>query len=206
MRICDKCYKEHDGTYGSGKYCSIKCANSRNFSEESKKKKSLANKGKKSWNKGIKWGTIESECLYCGKNITHWKSTPKKYHPECWLKSSGGVRKGAGNGKSGWYRGHWCDSSYELVWVIYQLDHDRPFERNKEKFPYIWEDKERMYIPDFIQNGELIEIKGYVNNQTKIKLNLINNLKVLFREDLKKEFEYVISKYGKNFIKLYDKI
>jgi len=204
MGICIKCNKEHDGTFGSGKYCSISCANSRIFNEKSKKIKSLANKGKEPWNKGKNWSHEISKCLYCGLDIKHRKSTPKKYHSECWLKSSGGVRKGAGVGKSGWYKGYWCDSSYELAWVIYQIEHNLPFERNTKKYSYFWDGKTRDYIPDFIQNDEIIEIKGYVNEQTKIKLNTLTNLRILFRKDLEKEFQYVISKYGKNFISLYE--
>jgi hypothetical protein len=205
MNICIKCGKEHEGTFGSGKYCSINCANSRTFSEKSKKVKSLANKGNIPWNKGKKLGFVKSKCLHCGLDIEHRRSTPKKYHSECWLKSAGGVRKGAGVGKSGWYKGYWCDSSYELVWVIYQLEHNKPFERNTKKYSYFWDGKIKYYLPDFIQNGEIIEIKGFVNEQTKVKLETIKDLKILFREDLEKEFEYVESKYGKNFISLYDK-
>ena len=47
---CKKCGKEHDGSFGSGDFCSRACANSRIFSEESKKKKSDALKGKPSNN------------------------------------------------------------------------------------------------------------------------------------------------------------
>ena len=36
--ICLKCGKDHDGTFGSGKYCSRSCANSRIHSSETKKK------------------------------------------------------------------------------------------------------------------------------------------------------------------------
>lgn len=41
MKICPKCKGEHEKT---GVYCSRSCANSRVFSEESKRKKSIANK------------------------------------------------------------------------------------------------------------------------------------------------------------------
>lgn len=204
MKKCIKCNKEHNGDFGSGKYCSRSCANSRTFSEESKKKKSLANKGNSSWNKGKKLRWETSICLHCGGDIHHSKSTPKKYHAECWLKVSGGLRKGSGRGKSGWYKGHWCDSSYELAWVIYQLEHNQPFERNKVRYEYNWNGKTKEYIPDFIQNEEIIEIKGYLTEQTKAKLKVVPNLKVLFRKDLEKEFKYVESKYGKDFTYLYE--
>jgi hypothetical protein len=39
-----KCNKEHDSSYGSGKYCSRKCANSRKWLDADKLKKSVAAK------------------------------------------------------------------------------------------------------------------------------------------------------------------
>ena len=48
---CLKCGKLHDGNYGSGKYCNVKCANSRVRSEEVKKKISEGVKKSKSWEK-----------------------------------------------------------------------------------------------------------------------------------------------------------
>jgi hypothetical protein len=38
--ICEKCGKEHDGSFGSGRFCSKSCANSRKHSEESRLKTS----------------------------------------------------------------------------------------------------------------------------------------------------------------------
>jgi len=190
--------------FGSGKYCSRSCANSRTFSDESKKKMSLANKGNLPKNKGKKLRWEISNCLHCGGDIHHYKSTPKKYHAECWKSASGGLRKGSGRGKSGWYKGYWCDSSYELAWVIYQLEHNRPFNRNKIEYEYQWNGKIRKYLPDFIQNNEIIEIKGFMTEQTKVKLKSVPNLKILFKSDLKIEFDYVETKYGKNFIELYE--
>jgi hypothetical protein len=202
---CIKCNKEHDGSFGSGKYCSRVCANSRTFSAEAIEKKRKSALNQIPWNKGLETKWEITKCEYCGNDIKHRISQPKKYHADCWKLSSGGYRKGSGIGKSGWYRGYWCDSSYELAWVIYQLEHNLPFSRNKQRFFYEWLGKSKYYIPDFLQYGELIEIKGYVDLQVEAKLKSAPNLKVLFREDLNKEFEYVENKYGKDFIKLYEK-
>jgi hypothetical protein len=206
MKKCIKCDKEHNGSFGSGKYCSRRCANSRTFSEEAKTKKSIANKNNVPWNKGKKFKqTLEKTiCCHCGLEIEHYKSKPRKYHAECWLKESGGQRKGSGRGKSGWYNGYWCDSSYELAWVIYQIEHNILFERNKDSFEYVWEGKKRKYFPDFIQDNIFIEIKGFVTEQTKAKFESVPNLKILTKKDLEKEFHYVENKYGKDFIKLYE--
>lgn len=203
---CFKCKKSHDGSFGSGKYCSKSCANSRTFSEESKLKKSNSNKGNIPWNKNKRNTWLSIECEVCSLPVHYMKCRPKKYHSECWLKNSGGYRKGSGIGKKGWYKGYWCDSTYELVWIIFQLDHEIPFERNKTKFEYTYENKLRHYTPDFIQDGKFIEIKGYLNKEIETKHKSVPDLIVLFKNDLKKEFEYVISKYGKNFVDLYDNI
>ena len=203
MKQCPKCKIEHNKP---GIFCSRVCANSRIFTEEAKQKKRLAALGKSPSNKGKKieerW--TSSECVYCKGVITHSKLNPRKFHKDCWNKVSGGYRKGSGVGKSGWYKGYWCDSSYELVWVIYQIDHNIPFTRNKQGYDYVWNGKTHKYFPDFVQNGAIIEIKGFVNDQTKEKLKSVPNLLVLFKEDLEKEIAYVQAKYGKNFIELYE--
>lgn len=38
--ICERCGKEHDGSFGSGRFCSRSCANARTRTEESRKKTS----------------------------------------------------------------------------------------------------------------------------------------------------------------------
>lgn len=63
-------------------------------------------------------------------------------------KLSGGLRIGSGRGKKGRYKGHWCDSSWELAWVIYNLEHNISFERNHIGFNYQYKGQERKYYPD----------------------------------------------------------
>jgi len=207
MSNCKKCGCEFIPSKGLLNYCSLKCRNSRIFSDESKKKKRDANLNLIPWNKGKKWGKgeiVSSTCLSCGMNILHMSYKKRKYHAECWLKSSGGYRKGSGVGKKGWYKGYWCDSTYELAWVVYNLDHNNHFTRNIKKYEYFWNNKKRTYTPDFIKDGEIIEIKGYLDEVSDLKVKLIPNLKILFKEDLLQEFEYVEGKYGKNFTYLYE--
>lgn len=36
--ICERCGKEHDGTFATGRFCSKSCANKRNFTDEIRKK------------------------------------------------------------------------------------------------------------------------------------------------------------------------
>ena len=108
-----------------------------------------------------------------GIRVAHFKG--KKHTPETIAKlkqNSGGIRKGAGRGKSGWYKGYWCDSTWELAWVIYHIDHNIPFTRNVISFPYEWENETHAYHPDFRYiDGTFIEVKGYITEHTKAKFN-----------------------------------
>ena len=59
MKDCEQCGKEHDGKFGSGKFCSRGCANKRSITGEKCRKTSETLKRKyangeiKVWNKGI---------------------------------------------------------------------------------------------------------------------------------------------------------
>jgi hypothetical protein len=121
-------------------------------------------------------------------------------------KKSGGLRKGSGRGRKGTYKGFWCDSSYELAWVIFHLDHKIEFTRNTKKFKYLYKDvEEKNYIPDFIKNGIYYEIKGYANDTLEWKKKYFPyELEVVFEKDMYYIFDYVYDKYGKNFISLYE--
>lgn len=116
----------------------------------------------------------------------------------------GGYIKGSGNGKKGWYKGFFCDSSWELAYVIYCLDHSIPIKRNREKRFYEYQGKKKVYIPDFVVSSELIEIKGFKSDEWDAKLKHNQDVKVLYKEDLEHVFEYVKTTYGKNFLNMYE--
>lgn|GEM_PF-2084494 len=120
---------------------------------------------------------------------------------------SGGCRKGSGRGRSGWYKGIWCDSSWELAWVLYNIDHNIKFKRNKLRFTYEYKGKQHQYIPDFMLNeNTFIEIKGYITDEVKAKIACIPDkytLVILQKTEMKSILQYVRKKYGERFIKLY---
>jgi hypothetical protein len=220
---CENCNKLHEGKYGSGRFCCEKC--SRSFSslknrDEKNKKISLSLKGRfigelssayKKWkDKGDKIGI----CPICNKEFN--KSRKKIFcSRECYLndvdfkykkKVPGGYRKGSSRGKSGYYKEYWCDSSYELAFVIYNIDHNIKFKRNKEGFPYVHEGVIRRFFPDFKNETQYFEIKNFHSSETDSKIKYFPfKIEVLYKEDLKKEIlPYVINKYGKDFINLYE--
>jgi hypothetical protein len=121
------------------------------------------------------------------------------------LRGYGGYIPGSGRGKQGRYKGIWCDSSWELAWVIYHLDHDIKFERNTEKFEYQFDGAKHLYTPDFKINDNYIEIKGFRTVQVNEKINqFTKNLIVLEERELTPILKYVIEKYGKDYIRLYE--
>ena len=206
MKCCKKCGNEFIPSKGLVNFCSLQCRNSRNFSNESISKKRNSNLNQTPWNKGLKNKWSKTSCLLCGEVIHHPNSKPKKYHPECWLKASGGYRKGSGVGKKGWYKGYWCDSSWELAWVIFNLDNNIIFSKNSKKFSYTYKGKTKNYIPDFLlESGKYIEIKGYFTEEVREKIKQFPHIIEVF--DLKKMkpiIEYVELKYGKDFGRLYE--
>ena len=121
---------------------------------------------------------------------------------------SGGYRQGSGRSKSGYYKGIFCGSTYELCWVIYSIDHQILFKR----FSGFLENCGVKYYPDFLlaDGNTIIETKGYelqesVDKKTKVAESFGYVVKVLRKDDLQFAFDYVINTYGtKKFYDLYD--
>ena len=108
----------------------------------------------------------------------------------------------------GTYKGFECDSSYELAFVIYNIDHNIIFDRNLTSFEYNYENQLHKYFPDFVlADGTFIEVKGRITDKDLAKWQDFpadKSLKILDREAIKPYLDYCISTYGKDFIKLYD--
>lgn len=223
----------------SGKGCCSKSVNScpekRRKDSLSKKGKPFSGKpyweiptcNYKSWNTGLKKDTNDkllsigkkvSEKLKNNPNVTGKGKTDENENlrrikiSETMKKnpSSGGIRKGSGRGKKGWYKGFWCDSSWELAWVIYNIDNQIVFERNNLGFEYNFSGKTHKYYPDFKIGETYYEIKGRrsyekLDDENKNKISSFqHNLVVLYEGEMKPYLDYVIKKYGKDFIKLYE--
>lgn len=148
-------------------------------------------------------------CEFCEKEIDlSDKKNSIRYHSECrWNKRGHEPRKGSSRGKCGWYEGYWCDSSWELAYVIYNLEHNIRFKRNKKGFNYFYKNKWRKYYPDFVIADKLyVEIKSYIEETTLAKKqHFKGNLIIITKGKIEKYLNYCINKYGKNFINLYDK-
>lgn len=189
-------------------YCSRSCAikhNRKLFGVKGGFKKGMVNC--KGWHTPI---LINKVCSHCNKEfVVHSYESKRKFCSRMCSNvgrtNLGGVREGSGRHKSGWYKGFYCGSSWELVWVIYNLEHGVKFDRNEEGFDYEFNNKVCKYYPDYIIGNEYFEIKGYKRDNDEFKWKSFpHKLNILFKNDLKNMFEYVITKYGKNFIELYE--
>lgn len=160
---------------------------------------------------------LSKNCLNCNNLFTPIHDKRKCCSRACyriWIKNSGymkgkggGFREKSGRGKQGWYKGYFCNSSWELAWVIYNLENNISFIRNKDGFKYIFENKEYKFYPDFYLPNEnkYIEIKGYKSSKYDSKVSQFPyKIDTLYKKDMDKYIDYTIKKYGKKFINLYE--
>lgn len=168
------------------------------------------------WNKGLTKDTDERVRKGAESNLGKSKPTSD----EAKIKISASVTKAYADGRLGkrlhrvkhdrnyygTYRGFECDSSYELAFVIYNLDHNISISRNHDYFEYMFENKKHKYFPDFIIDNVYYEIKGRVTSKDKAKWQQFpkdKKLVVITGEHIKKYIDYSKNTYGK-FIDLYD--
>lgn len=221
---CPKCNLEHNN---KGKYCSRKCANSRQWSEADKLKKSISSNNSlkvqlaKEAQKGKKKGPMSDDIkekirkttkkqYQEGRKVkprTITEELKRKLREHALRRNFGGYNPNSiKKHKKGKYKNYWCDSSWELAFVIYNIDHEIKFERNNKKFKYYLYNSKRNFIPDFLlEDGTYVEIKGYVGVEAKAKIEQFKEkLEVIDSQKIKKYLEYVQEKYGKDFTNLYE--
>ena len=213
MLICEFCKKECKNPGGLAVHKSS-CKLNENRIYRTRSPSAGARKGSIAWNKGLSGARfalsdetkqkLSKSCSGRAKNPLAEIERKRKISEKAKI-LNGGYRQGSGRGKKGWYKSFFCDSSWELAYVIYCLDHSINISRNTTIRLYEYEGKIRKYIPDFIVDGKLIEIKGYSSPQWKAKLFANPDVIVLHESDLTDVFDYVTRTYGKDFIRLYGK-
>lgn len=229
QHYCECCGKLMIEKFGSGRFCSRACANSHKHSEETKQK--ISNKLKvvasgcvlKSKQNSIeiieKYKKSPKYCVICGKELTYNQRFNKTCCEKCKnellrqtttaaVKLHGGNLNSTRNAKYGTYNGIECDSSYELAYVIYCIDHNISIKRNNQGFKYTYQGEPHIYYPDFIVNNTYIEIKNYWTEQVQAKIDCFPknlNYQIIYKNKIKKYINYCKKVYGNNFTELYDK-
>lgn len=154
------------------------------------------------------------ETLYCyekkgehGRICCSWKCYQTLIKSGYLKGKSGGYRERGGRGRQGWYKGYYCHSTWELAWVIYNLEHGIPFIRNTLGFDYVLNGETHKFYPDFILNdGQYVEIKGWDNGTVTAKLSQFPyKLVVLRGKEMTPYIQYAQEKYGKTLHTLYEK-
>lgn len=108
MYICENCGKEHDGTYGSGRFCSKECSSVRHFSKDAieKIRKSLLGKHCKR-NKKL--------CDKCGKEIS--LSNFKRHYDSCNNKQPHKKINESWKQENGLYKCPHCEKEYKKTGI-----------------------------------------------------------------------------------------
>ena len=159
----------------------------------------------------VKQGMINSNYVPTGRALTEEKEQIRRQKLSAVAKERnlGGYVQGSGRGKKGWYKGFFCDSTYELVYVIFNLDNDIPFKKCQKVYQYLIDGKTHNYHPDFeLADGTLVEIEGYHNSLVDIKAAAVKDTKIdiLYESDLKYAFDWVENHYAyKELADLYEK-
>ena len=202
--LCSRCGLPKSYGKKNNKFCSRKCANGRGPALESTKIKiSKSLKGNVPSNKGKEMKLRELRfCKTCNSKFKVIETSSKVYcsakcNPNC-----GGYRKGSGKSKSGYYNGIFCGSTYELLWVMYNIHRNINFERFDGYIEYVLGGVTRKYFPDFIQDNNIIEIKGYHTEIVDIKSDAAKdkgyNIHVLYQKDLEEQFKWFAETYPKH--------
>lgn len=204
MNVCLYCQRTFSNKGGLGSHQPF-CKANPDRVQRNKSPNAHRRKGSEPWNKGVVGAQVAWNKGLTGlKGTPHTEKTKQRLSEVAKERKLGGYVQGSGRGKKGWYKGFFCDSSWELAYVIYCLEHNIKIVRNTEKRQYTWKNRVKNYIPDFIVEGSLVEVKGYKTEQWLAKIKANPDVKVLYEQELKPVLDYVKNKYGKNFIDLYE--
>lgn len=182
--------------------------------------KNHQNKVVKELERKLEWESTTHYCERCGKELPHEYEAifatgrfcsracaNARNHSED-TKAKIALRSNI-NGKAnrslnGYYKGYYCASSYELIFLVYCLDHNIKIERNEFTFKYEYDGKTHIYNPDWYlpETDTIIECKGKTNHYNEEIVNiksrsvLGHNYIVLYEEDLKDYWNYCKEVYG----------
>ena len=226
---CLHCHSRISFKQKINKFCSSKCAATFNQKEGGHRKWTDEDKNKQSYllkNKPIPsnrkiYDTVIRKCPICSSDFSIKEYSKKECCSRiCSYKhikqtgkfkgKMGGFRLKGGRAKTGWYKGVFCGSTYELAWVITNLDNNVDFKRNLIGFPYTNSKGERRkYYPDFYLPLEdcYVEIKGYREKEFNNKqCSFPHKIKIIEKDEIKSIVSSVKEKYfTKNLQDLYEK-
>ena len=162
----------------------------------------------------LEWESTKHYCEHCGKELPHKYediyatgrfcnqscANARNHSEETLIKIALNSNIKGKNKRSlnGYYKGYYCASSYELIFLVYCLDHNIQIERNKFTFPYEYNNKQHIYLPDWYlpETDTIIECKGsgplVDEKEVILKKNSVlgHNYKIYYEDDLLSYWEY----------------
>ena len=178
---------------------------------------SLESKEKMAWSSGLTTKTDsriktrpELVGIRFGMSLTgHTEQSKEKIRIKRLKKIESGDFDSSGRkGHRGYYNGIYFHSSWELAFYVYQNEiNQKIIYRNKDvRIKYQSDGQDFIYIPDFVIDNQLYEIKGYLfgpRDHDKYQQSK-NMVRYIFKEDMQICINYCIEKYGSKFwINLY---
>lgn len=205
------------------KFCSSSCSAS--FSNKNRVVKysveglksllesALINFKKTKRNKGVFKEYINT-CNYCSKifSTTYKNKNNKNCSKKCkdsWH-SLNNFRQNKTLGKCGYYKGIYCGSSWELAFLVYNLDLRKDIKRCDLKFRYKIGEKEHFYFPDFLMNEKIYEVKGRESEDVALKTKAVIDdgyeIEIVRKKEIMPIINLLKKKYNvKDIVELYDK-
>ncbi len=115
-------------------------------------------------------------------------------------KESVRIKRHGSWGRTGYYKGIYCQSTYELAFAIWAIEEGKPIQRCRLKIPYLFENRIRKYNPDFEITGKIYEIKGFEDETVEPKLIAAYEqgieINYIGESDIGYYFEYAVEKFG----------
>lgn len=208
QRTCEKCQQSYSTSagWGSKRFCSRACANSRIKSQAQKelaRQQMLGRKlGPESIQKGIATKRARGHlskphpCIVCSSLI--FKSGKRTCSRSCWIESKRSYalkQEKHGGGHKGRYKGIPCDSTYELAFLIWNLDNGVDIARCNSTYQYTYKGKNSQYRHDFVVSGQDVEIKGFMSARAQSKLEQNPHVFVVDKVAIKPFILYVKQTY-----------
>lgn len=223
-KICKSCNCCMSYEKRRNKFCSKSCSVS--FSNKTRKviyseegMKSLIEnilKNKKILQANRKKGNTEykKNCTICNNIfvVTCKNKNKKTCSNKCLKKyqSLNNAREGNIKTKWGYYKGIYCASSWELAFLIHNLDLCKEIKRCELTFGYELKGEEHLYFPDFMMDGIIYEVKGRELEDVELKTQSVIDAGYTIEVIRKKQIEPIIKEIKKKYkvkdiTQLYDK-
>lgn len=200
-QFCSKVCKNSNSLCNHERLCNSNPNNQLKYSGITKFNENVRSGNRIIWNKGLTKDTNDSVRKQSESLSTWYKNNPNH--------SSGGyIPTSARKCKYGTYRGYYCDSGWELAFLIYHLDMGSDVRRCDEYFEYEYEGIIHKYYPDFIIENTYYEIKGIYRPEDPFKIAQFpkdKNLLVVDRTSISAYINHCKQHYGKMYTTLYDR-